>query len=338
MTNWNCFRETLQECADNDPTAFQEYCPCCCANDAVIYICNSNHITDDDFDIKLNGTSIGSIYLTTDNTSCGSRADERCLEWDYYPWPDYTYTPCPYPPTEVTDSPGGWWSSDPAILPSTLGNSSSPCYPDNNPTNPGWTCCTTGLTLFTLDVSLIVSGENIIEMININQNYHGNYGSIGVFRTNSSGYICEHIIDQFYSMWDGGDADFYFDWNGPAPTLRLGIIKRESGLYVDRDYYKAVLKNRKHNQKIKAKRELLLKSLETSPPAEEELKKAKDKNLLDGENAKLLKSEHKLKSRWKNINYTKSAIEAAIEAKTVEDTDCKCKRRKIPVRKNIKLN
>ena len=225
---WEKIEPAFQACADNNPQTFIQYCPCLCATEAVIYICNSNHITDDNFDVFLNGSNIGSISLIANSeTTCTDQ-----------------------------DAPGGWWSTDPDVIPQNIGNSTTDCFGNNLPSDPLWDCCVDGLVTFTLTKSLLTEGANTIHMQNTNDNGFGNFGRVGVFKVASSGYICEHVVDEYYSAGHGQSFDINFNWTWQTNCATTGLrqrslfVKKNNKIYVDSQYLSSLKKFKKNNKKI----------------------------------------------------------------------------------------
>lgn len=262
MTNWNCLKDFYQNCADDNPDSFLKFCPCACAEDLVIYICNSNHVTDDNFEVRLNGTVIGNLDLITDNTPC-IKTNPECEFWDY------DDGPCPYPDIHQTDSPGGWWSSLPSLGPYDLGkNAPGGCDPDNAPElDELYSCCLDGMTIFGLDNSLIRSGENVIEMSNTQDNGYSNFGNIGIYKVSNTGYICEILREAAYTGGPEADFNFSFEWTGRVPSFRARTFKKGNILYVDKEHLQTIHKIKMRNKAIQEKQEYL----KNNPPIKKEI-------------------------------------------------------------------
>lgn len=325
--NWECVQDILQSCADEVPESFIKFCPCVCNTEAVIYICNSNHWTDDNFDVKLNGTNIGSLNLISE-----PYGEEYCA-------------------SEGNNAPGGWWSTSTDITPHTIGSSGGDCVPDNQPNDRLWSCCVNGLTTFTLSKSLFIEGSNTLEMINTADNGEGNFGHIGIFHVNSTGYICEHVIDQTYSGAGGEDFDFDFDWSwgecgAPVPLGFVNnlYIRKNNKIYLNTEYYKKLKHYKKNNKKIKNHKDCLMKSMYAGKTKEEggDFKREmiqyhqelKTKGLSVNEIENLLAE--KIVKNSKLTGGMWSKIEDEIQKTIAIKEDCNC-RRKLPT-KNIKLN
>lgn len=121
---------------------------CCSGNEEcvlgyAIFICNSNAITDDDFDVYLNGTKIGT-----------HRARE--------------YTPA-----------GEFWRTDASISRTMLSSVNCPLCEYDYDLNT--TCAnSTYIIEQALDPALFVLGANTVEMTNTQSNNQNNYGRIWV--------------------------------------------------------------------------------------------------------------------------------------------------------------
>ncbi len=131
----------------------------------VIQICNSNSVTDDDFNIYFNGVNIGTALLGED-AQVGS--------------------------VFVAGISGIRISTPDFVCPDDL------------------------MTYFYFNSALIQTGVNNISMENIQDNEHGNFGSIGVrtYKIVGNTLVCPTVIDDLNYSGDSGSS-FEMDFNYP---------------------------------------------------------------------------------------------------------------------------
>ena len=151
-------------------------CKCCCPFDLVIYICNSNALVDDDFDVKINGTTITTLHLNSNS----------CV--------------------------GCFLTTIGTLTPAEFNARNSNIIP---------TCCIPLMTEVLFSTGEILSGTNVLRMQNIATHGNGNYGTVGIWRTNKDGHICQTLHNGVYSGVTGQSFNFHFNWIGTPPALLI---------------------------------------------------------------------------------------------------------------------
>lgn len=180
---------------------------CCCALGWGIMICNSNAITDDDFDVVLNGETIGQ-----------HEAREYSVK-------------------------GEFWASDPSITKDALCNPDSPVLGDNELCGPTNFSCTDTAAYYgitcepcaqssevsdkTVSADAFKQGANTLVMVNTNANYCekdpdylcANYGRVWVFQFCKDGdgevRLSKILLSSSYEGMPGGSSSFSFSIGDP---------------------------------------------------------------------------------------------------------------------------
>lgn len=194
--------ELLSRC---DSLSTNEKC-CCCALGWGIMICNSNAVTDDDFDVVLNGETIGQ-----------HEAKEYSVKGEFWRT-DSSIT------KEALCVPDAGGASDPELC----GPNNPSCFPAAAEW-PDVTCvpCATSSDMSDkdVDVTLFKQGTNTLEMINTNANYCektlpeyepelcANYGRIWVFefckKSDGTVELSKILFSGVYQGYPGANAGPY---------------------------------------------------------------------------------------------------------------------------------
>lgn len=153
--------------------------PICLDRIAVIQICNSNAITDDNFNIYLNNTYIGFLDLNAD---------------------DYIGS----------------------IFLGTLD-------PNINIVESDLICPLSGMAVYRFDDALLNIGQNILEMRNVQENFKGNVGSVGVrtYELNGNDLVNPQAIVDLPYAGSGGESftfDFEFTCDGIPTTTTTTTV------------------------------------------------------------------------------------------------------------------
>lgn len=167
---------------------------CCCAFGWGIMICNANAITDDDFDVKLNGTQIGQHLAPTDDVR------------------------------------GEFWRTDSSITKASLCAILSPAVNDGNLCGPNYgnsgfmttpleSCAEAGAVVEqSVSSSLFVKGLNTLEMTDTKDNLEGNWGRVWVFqfcKTSSGVEVSKFLLSTVYGGYIGETQTFNFTITDP---------------------------------------------------------------------------------------------------------------------------
>lgn len=152
---------------------FNPGCPCCEIYEIVVYMCNSNAVTDDDFDVYINDHLIG-VHRS-----------------------------------ETNECRGEFWRTNPDITP--IQAQAGECCDrsaDASPPNRGmirYEITKAGLHL--------VAGPNILKLQNTRNNFSGNFGLLKVFvmRKTSTGYVVDSKpLDDVYGPSYPTSANYPF--------------------------------------------------------------------------------------------------------------------------------
>ena len=157
---------------------------CCCDKfEYAILTCNANSVTDDNFDVFLNGTNIGT-HIGAQNTVVN----------------------------------GSFWSTDNAITRQLL-TCANCIICDNDPEGSGATvenelcdACANSPNIVdkVVQKKLFIQGNNTLEMINTQMNQAGNYGRVWVFRFKKNPPALDAIlVSSEYTGPDGANFGPY---------------------------------------------------------------------------------------------------------------------------------